>query len=166
MKIVERLSGLQALIHPNHDEDFDGEIASQSSAVDTSLESPRGGSSFLWVGVNHHLNRSEVDEFTRYLQRWLSTGELAKRPRPAEEQQEEKYSPAEVPRPLLGIEPEYIWRRRRYLELVATISRYAGCQVTYTTHVALAIQSWISEIAQHVAYFTKREAVINGGSDE
>lgn len=36
----------------------------------------RPGSSFLWVGDRHHLDRDEVRELVGYLQRWLETGSL------------------------------------------------------------------------------------------
>ena len=34
------------------------------------------GSSFLWIGKDHHLNREQVKEVVSYLQNWLKTGEL------------------------------------------------------------------------------------------
>lgn len=38
----------------------------------------RPGSSCLWVGSDHHLNREEVRELIDYLQGWLGTGKLVK----------------------------------------------------------------------------------------
>lgn len=35
------------------------------------------GSSFLWVGQDHHLNREEVAELISRMQHWLNTGRLA-----------------------------------------------------------------------------------------
>jgi len=57
--------------------DHDSRLASQSSAVgeyNDSLERP--GSSYLWIGMHHHLNREEVAQFVGHLQNWLNTGSL------------------------------------------------------------------------------------------
>ena len=53
-------------------------LALESSAVgdyDDSVDRP--GSSFLWFGDHHHLNREEVSELVGFLQHWLDTGRLA-----------------------------------------------------------------------------------------
>jgi len=52
-------------------------LIQESSAIGDyadSLEKP--GSSSLWVGQAHHLNREEVAELVSYMQRWLDTGSL------------------------------------------------------------------------------------------
>jgi hypothetical protein len=52
-------------------------LASESSAVgdyDDSLDKP--GSSFLWIGDYHHLNRDQVAELVSHLRGWLETGKL------------------------------------------------------------------------------------------
>lgn len=53
-------------------------LLQESSAIsdyDNAVDHP--GSSFLWVGDQHHLNREEVAQLVSYLMRWLKTGELA-----------------------------------------------------------------------------------------
>lgn len=35
------------------------------------------GSSFLWIGQDHHLNREEVRELIDRMEHWLETGRLA-----------------------------------------------------------------------------------------
>lgn len=52
-------------------------LASQSSAIGDYPDShERPGSSYLWIGDNHHLDREEVAQFIGYLQRWLDTGKM------------------------------------------------------------------------------------------
>ena len=36
----------------------------------------RPGTSALWIGSHHHLNREEVAQLRDYLTRWLETGRL------------------------------------------------------------------------------------------
>lgn len=53
-------------------------LVQQSSAIgnyDDSMEKP--GSSYLWVGNSHHLNREQVQELVEHLQAWLNTGSLS-----------------------------------------------------------------------------------------
>ena len=53
------------------------QLIQESSAIgdyDDSFDKP--GSSFLWVGQDHHLNREEVEELIGRMQYWLSTGRL------------------------------------------------------------------------------------------
>lgn len=53
-------------------------LAQASSAIgnyDDALDRP--GTSYLWIGKEHHLNREEVREFIRQLQAWLDTGGFA-----------------------------------------------------------------------------------------
>ena len=53
-------------------------LIQESSAIgdyDDSMSKP--GSSFLWVGQDHHLNREQVRELIQRMEHWLSTGRLA-----------------------------------------------------------------------------------------
>jgi len=55
----------------------DSVVIAESSAVgdyEDSFDKP--GSSFLWVGSSHHLNREEVAALTTAMQHWLSLGRL------------------------------------------------------------------------------------------
>lgn len=53
-------------------------LISESSAIgnhENSWDEP--GSSYLWVGDDHHLNREQVRELIERMQHWLDTGRLA-----------------------------------------------------------------------------------------
>ena len=53
-------------------------LARQSSAIgDYDDAMARPGSSALWIGVSHHLNREQVAQFVAHLTHWLETGSLA-----------------------------------------------------------------------------------------
>ena len=55
----------------------DEPLIQESSAIgdyDDAMDRP--GSSFLWVGEAHHLNREEVKEMIERMQYWLDTGRL------------------------------------------------------------------------------------------
>jgi hypothetical protein len=55
-----------------------GRIVQQSSVIGDypdSFEQP--GSSYLWVGDRHHLNREEVRQLITHLENWLATGRLS-----------------------------------------------------------------------------------------
>lgn len=54
-------------------------LLQESSAIGNykdkdSFDNP--GSSFLWIGQEHHLNREEISKVISILQRWLNTGRL------------------------------------------------------------------------------------------
>lgn len=52
-------------------------VVQQSSAVGNYPDAfDRPGSSALWVGEHHHLNREQVAELVGYLTHWLTTGHL------------------------------------------------------------------------------------------
>jgi len=81
MQIVKSDRGFEFLNHdaylPEHRGEHD-RLASQSSAIgdyEDSLERP--GTSFLWIGDHHHLNREEVAALVQHLQAWLDTGKLS-----------------------------------------------------------------------------------------
>lgn len=54
-------------------------LLQQSSVIryDDGLDRP--GSSCLWIGEDHHLNREDVESLRNYLTRWLETGKLFSR---------------------------------------------------------------------------------------
>ena len=53
-------------------------VAQQSSAIGGYPDSfDKPGSSFLWIGENHHLNREEVAHLIVYLKRWVETGSMS-----------------------------------------------------------------------------------------
>lgn len=78
MKLEKTDRGFWNLVHPTYPptRTKDSRLVSESSVIlyDDALDHP--GSSALWLGENHHLNREEVKELVGYLQRWLETGRL------------------------------------------------------------------------------------------
>lgn len=59
-------------------------LVSESSAIGDYEDSyERPGTSFLWVGEKHHLNREEVRELRDVLTFWLRTGRLSLLPQAA-----------------------------------------------------------------------------------
>lgn len=53
-------------------------LIQESSAIgdyENSMELP--GSSYLWVGCDHHLNREQIQELIDRMKYWLETGRLA-----------------------------------------------------------------------------------------
>lgn len=73
MKAVKSERGFIHIIHLNHaNEPVEKRLISESSAIgdyDDSLRKP--GSSYLWIGEDHHLNREEVKELIERMQYWL-----------------------------------------------------------------------------------------------
>lgn len=80
MNVILSVRGFDFLVHPAYppDSDKSTRLASASSAVgDYPDAMDRPGTSFLWIGDNHHLDREEVAAFVQHLQAWLATGRLA-----------------------------------------------------------------------------------------
>jgi hypothetical protein len=71
--------GFVSVVHPTYVTPRENaRLIAESSAIgdyEDSLGCP--GSSFLWVGKNHHLNREEIAELIARLQHWLDTKRLA-----------------------------------------------------------------------------------------
>ncbi len=79
MKKTTTERGFQIITHDaNLEKDGkDIRLVQQSSAIDSSKEGmEQPGSSFLWIGKLHHLNREEVKELRDSLTHWLKTGKL------------------------------------------------------------------------------------------
>jgi hypothetical protein len=79
VKNVTTERGFQIVTHEIYvaDPPEDGRLVQASSAIGDYEDSfDRPGSSFLWVGRDHHLNREEVAELVARLSHWLSTGRL------------------------------------------------------------------------------------------
>lgn len=81
MKVTKSDRGFEFLEHPKYLPEERGDcdqLASQSSAVgdyDDAMERP--GTSFLWIGEDHHLDRKEVLQLVKHLNAWLDTGKLS-----------------------------------------------------------------------------------------
>lgn len=70
--------GFPGIRLPNYaDEEKSSWLVHQSSAIgdyDDAFQRP--GTSFLWIGSHHHLNREEVQDLVGHLARWLRRGEI------------------------------------------------------------------------------------------
>ena len=77
MKIIRSDRGFLYLVHPAY---VDGELkrlVAHSSAIGDYEDSwERPGTSYLWIGEDHHLDREEVAQLIEHLQHWLATGSL------------------------------------------------------------------------------------------
>lgn len=80
MQVILSPRGFEQLTHEARLEPhLSARLASQSSAIGNYPDSfSRSGSSFLWVGKEHHLDREEVQQLIAHLQNWLDTGHLSK----------------------------------------------------------------------------------------
>lgn len=78
MRIKKSERGFNFLVHARYAQPHDDvRLASQSSAIGNYADSyDRPGTSFLWIGELHHLNREEVAEYVAHLSSWLATGSL------------------------------------------------------------------------------------------
>jgi hypothetical protein len=78
--------GFGLLTHPTRaNEPQEERLIQESSAIgdyENSFDVP--GSSYLWIGADHHLDREEVAGLIRHMQRWLDTGRLVYAPVEAE----------------------------------------------------------------------------------
>jgi hypothetical protein len=61
--------------------------------------------------------------------------------------------------PPVGIEPEHVWRRRRFYSVAATVMRYADSdQVSDAIADHLPkLREWTDELVRHVDWFRVRE---------
>ena len=79
MKSSKTQRGFVVVVHEKY-QNKPGEMTrliQESSAIgdyENSADEP--GSSYLWVGSDHHLNREEVGELIARMQHWLDTGRL------------------------------------------------------------------------------------------
>lgn len=78
MNVIKTGRGFEVIAIPTYaNEPVDARLLGQSSAIgdyENSMDQP--GSSFLWFGNQHHLNREQVSEVVEHLQAWLKTGSL------------------------------------------------------------------------------------------
>lgn len=77
MKITKSERGFEELRHESYPEGKQLRVVSASSIIgDYEDAFDRPGTSALWIGDNHHMNREEVRELIKYLQAWVDTGSL------------------------------------------------------------------------------------------
>ena len=79
MKIKKLKNNLFCLEHLVFEPDFYKDYPIQAVLLEESSKSSLchgTGSSFLWVGEHHLLNRAEVYKLIEHMQRWLVTGSL------------------------------------------------------------------------------------------
>lgn len=73
MRIEKSARGFKSIIHPGYIDNNDSRLIGESSAInddyDDSFDIP--GSSYLKIGVEHHLNREEVAVLRDALNHWL-----------------------------------------------------------------------------------------------
>lgn len=78
MKLTTTDRGFNLIEHPHHPPNGTSiRLVQESSAIgdyDDAMDKP--GSSFLWIGADHHLNREAVARLVKAMQRWLDTGRL------------------------------------------------------------------------------------------
>ena len=69
--------GFEYVTHPAYGNNVSTRLMSQSSAVGDHEDAyDKPGSSFLWVGNDHHLSREEVRELINRLESWLASNTL------------------------------------------------------------------------------------------
>lgn len=77
MKIDKTGRGFEELEHPSYKTGELERLAMQASAIGDYEDSfDRPGSSYLWIGEHHRLNREESQEFGERLIAWAKTGSL------------------------------------------------------------------------------------------
>lgn len=80
MEVRESGNKFPAIVHPEWTDDpapNELVMVAQSSIIgDYPDAAARPGTSALWIGTDHHLNREEVAQLIRHLQSWVDTGSL------------------------------------------------------------------------------------------
>lgn len=77
MKLYRSDRGFEQVEHRRYPEGDPVRLVSQSSIIgdyDDAVNRP--GTSALWIGADHHLNREEVALLVKHLQSWVETGSL------------------------------------------------------------------------------------------
>lgn len=77
MKATQTIRNFGIVKYPIYPTGENTRLVQESSAIGgyvDALDNP--GSSYLWVGQHHHLNREEVTELIAVLQQWIDTGSL------------------------------------------------------------------------------------------
>ncbi len=77
MHTVENERKFRIVVHRSYPQGTPARLVGESSVIreyEDSLDNP--GSSCLWVGDRHHLNREEVVELIQRLQYWLDNKRL------------------------------------------------------------------------------------------
>ena len=87
MTLTETRRGFRLIMHRTHaNEPVETRLIQESSAMgdyEHSVAEP--GSSFLWIGDRHHLNREEVVTLIQHMETWLDTHRLPLGPNLTEE---------------------------------------------------------------------------------
>lgn len=78
MRVDYTTRGFELIERRKYGTDTNCRLVQQSSAIDgersDSIDNP--GSSYLWFGQDHHLNREEVADLIKNLRAWVDTGSL------------------------------------------------------------------------------------------
>ena len=79
MKVTLTERGFQIIEHESRRDSKPERLVQMSSAIGEYEDAfDRPGTSALWIGDRHHLDREQVAELRDHLTRWLETGELGK----------------------------------------------------------------------------------------
>ena len=81
-QIVTTERGFQLLEWTTYNGELKTRLVQESSGIGDyvdALDNP--GSSYLWIGKDHHLNREEVRELTGILVEWLTKKRLTQSPK-------------------------------------------------------------------------------------
>ncbi len=78
MRFARTERGFGMVAHQSYPTEEETRLLQHSSAIHPDYEDglSRPGSSYLWIGDKHHLNREEVTLLVGRLQSWLDTGSL------------------------------------------------------------------------------------------
>lgn len=78
MEVSENVRGFRYVDYPKYLEPHESKRLIQESSAIGDYEDSFSyiGSSFLWFGEHHHLNREEVRQVIIFLQHWLDNGRL------------------------------------------------------------------------------------------
>lgn len=78
MQVKETSRGFRVIEHPCYPQSGSvSRLVQESSAIGEYADAfEKPGSSYLYVGNNHHLTREEVAELVEHMRHWLETGRL------------------------------------------------------------------------------------------
>lgn len=86
MRVTKTSRGFRAVEHHIYPSGDKAHLLQESSVIapqyEDALDNP--GSSYMWVGLggSFHLDREEVAQLIKYLQKWLKTGHLSRDRKP------------------------------------------------------------------------------------
>lgn len=79
IKVEDTGRGFGVIMWPDYESGEMWRLVQESSAIDFSGKNENNGvpgSSFLWMGDKHHLDREAVKDLIQHLQHWYDHGDL------------------------------------------------------------------------------------------